>query len=378
MSVKKNLLNIVEQIKKYADMPPHPPSGYSAIPRPQMQTAPHSQVAPQHSAPAVISKAVQQMQLAIQNLAKTISSTIDYDALVKSMQSPSNTPGPIDQKNFEAQYGKDMFSSFMVNNYLRRADVKGVEYDTDPHRNKLLDKKPSDLKSMYIILDTLKRIGSQSSEEFADGRWGERTNNALKNISAIATAVMTLGNELGMESNAFDVDKIKELNQLIPDKFTDINQAEKDERAIEIYKIVEGVKILFVDFKQQILMNPTYRNFIEGKAPLMTIEPHKAVAEITANEKQLLDRYSHLPNTMFQFELPKEYLPAQFQTIFAGKPFDITATNLVNPQAFDQWINSNNILMNIKQNNPESFNNIVKLILNQIQSQVNQRLGVAQ
>jgi len=332
-------------------------------------------------------KPIRNMQLAIQNLAKTISATINYDALLKSMQTPPGAPTDQDKSSFQAGYGKDMFSNFMINNYLHRGDVKGVEYDTDPKRTKMLDKKPSDLKSMFVILDSLQRIGREKSEAFADGNWGPRTNNALKNVSAIATAISRLGSELGMQSETFDVSKIAELGSLIPANETDISLQEKIQTAPKITQILTGVRDLFLDFKQQVFMNPTYRNFIEGKAPMMTFGPQKekGVGE-TAGEKPILadlqksgpqSRYVQHPSATMSVTIDKKLIPVQWQNMDV-RPFSITAADLLSPQAFDNWVAKSNILMTLKQQNPESWNNVLRSILTQVKAQVDQKLGSAQ
>ncbi len=388
----------VEFILKQAAPPPKPKSGYVAsgpAPKPTGggTATPGKRVLPGHGGKpgATVPRggggggyyappAIKNMQEAMQNLAKTISSTIDYDALMKSMQPPppgqTAPPGTEqDKAAFQAQYGKDMFSNFMVGNYLRRADVKGVEYDTDPKRTKMLEKKPSDLKSMFIILDTIKRVGNERKESFADGNWGPRTNNALKNISAIADAIIKLGGELGMESRSFDPGKVKELNGLIPEKDSDVSLQEKITRAPKITQILDGVRALFLDFKQQVLMDPTYRNFIEGKAPIMTFGPAKEKGvEASEGEKPILadlqqagvrSRYVNHPDAIFSVNLDEKYTSGQ-----KAPPFKITAASLVSPEAFEHWVNGATMLMDIKKNNPGTWPAIVGDFLNQINKQV--------
>lgn len=324
------------------------------------------------------------MQDALQNLAKTISATIDYDALIKTMSTPPGQPSPEDEGTFKAQYGKDMFSNFMVGQYLRRADVHGVEYDTDPKRTKMIDKKPSDLKSMYVILDSMRRIGSEPKESFVDGNWGPRTNNALRNAAAIANSVMKLGGELGMESTAFDASKIGELNSLIPAKDTDISMGDKLQRAPKIAEILNGVVTLFKDFKQQVFMDPTYRNFIEGKASMMNFGPTKEKGlEASEGEKKILtdlqqrgwqSPYASHPAAKFAITIDKQHIPQQFQNIDV-KPFDISGGDLVSTQAFDNWVNRATVLMAIKQQNPDSWPDVVKSVLEQVVSQIQAKLG---
>lgn len=397
---KKNLKDLVEQIHKLAAPPPPRKPGYvsSGPPKATPQAggaAPGKRVLPGHggqTAPQAQRgggggynvKPIMDMQAALQSLAQTISATIDYDQLLKTMSTPPGQPSPEDQKDFQAQYGKDMFSNFMVGQYLRRADVHGVEYDTDPKRSKMLDKKPADLKSMFVILDSMKRVGSEAKESFADGNWGPRTNNALRNASAIATSVMKLGSELGMQTTAFDPSKIAELNTLVPAKDTDISVADKIQRAPKIAEILNGVSALFKDFKQQVFMDPTYRNFIEGKAPMMTFGPAKDKGvEASEGEKKILgdlqqrgwqSPYASHPSAKMYVSLDKRLIPQQFQNIDV-KPFEINGGDLVSTQSFDNWVNRNSVLMTLKQQNPDSWPAVIKSVLDQVVEQVKFKLA---
>lgn len=402
---KKNLKDLVDQIHKLAAPPPPKKPGYVSSGQPKPQGTPaNQQGAPAkqgprtlpghggHAAPAPqrgggvgggSSAAIRTMQDALQKLAQTISATIDYDALIKTMSTPPGQPSPEDENQFKAQYGKDMFSNFMVGQYLRRADVHGVEYDTDPKRTKMLDKKPSDLKSMFIILDSMRRIGSEAKESFADGNWGPRTNNALRNTAAIATAVSKLGSELGMDSTAFDVSKIGELNSLIPAKDSDISLAEKVQRAPKITEILNGVAALFKDFKQQVFMDPTYRNFIEGKASMMSFGPQKEKGlETSEGEKPILQdltangpksRYASTQPAQFTITLDKKFVPVQFGR--DDLKININGGDLVNQKYFENWANMTNATKAIKDENPESWPSVVKSILDQVTAQIQQKLG---
>lgn len=314
------------------------------------------------------------MQVAMQNLAKTISSTIDYNSLMQSMQHTEN----VDKKSFNSSLGKDAFSNFIVNRYLRSSNIKGVEYDSNPNKTQMTQKNPSDLKNMFIILDSIMRIGQAKSELQTDGVWGPRTNNALKNIAAVADAIVRLGKDLGIESKSFDSEKVQVLPSLIPEKDTDITGKEKIQRASQITVVLKGIQSLFLDFKQQVLMNPTFRNFIDGE-PLFKLGPaQKKSLSVSQEEGQILsDLQTNSTNSgyvqndasKFNVILPKEYLGQQ-----NVKPFQISGADLVTPESFELWVNRNSILMNLKRQNPQSWNIVAKNILNQIKTQVQQKL----
>jgi len=408
----KNLKSLVEQIKKLASPPPAPPGGHVAevpvtpavspggagegagmmrdpspggLPGHGGQSAPSAPSGRSQSAP---NKSIAQMQSALQNLAKTISATIDYNALVKTMQAP---PTPEQQKQlgpgqqaqdvekFKAQYGKDMFSNFMVNKYLRNSPVQGVEYDNT--KTQMDDKNPSTpLKSMYNILETMQRVGNPKvGEQFVDGAWGPRTNNALQNATAIAYAVTQLGKDLGMEMGSIDPNIVNVLGQLVPKKANDIDQKEKLDRAPQLTEILNGVNTLFLNFKQQVFQQPALRNLIEGKAPFMTIGPDKGPA--TGGEIPILkdlqqngsrSGYVNQANAGFQITLSKQLIPPQFQ----NAPMDIrpiTGADLVSKEAFENWVNNSKTLSNIKNNNPATWPSVAVSILDQVKAQASQK-----
>lgn len=356
-----------------APVAPTAPASGGAAPR-RGQTP-----AVQHGGGYTAPPQIRAMQLAMQKLAKTISSTIDYDSLMKGMSNPQGA----DKKQFTKSFGRDAFSNFMVNSYLRNSTVKGVEYDTDPTKSKMVQKAPSDLKYMFIVLDTLKRLGQEKTEQMADGNWGPRTNNALRNISAIADSIAKLGKDLGMESGTYDVNKISELHSLVPENEKDISIQEKLQRAPKIAEILNGVSTLFGEFKQQVLSNPNYAPFINEGEPLFkvgpakekTFQPSQAEANIYKDlqSNPMNSRYVQHPAARFSVTVPKNLIPVQYAQ---GNipPFQITGGDLLTKQTFQNWINRSSVLMDLQKGNPDSWNQVVSTILDQVKSQVDQKL----
>lgn len=331
-------------------------------------------------------KPVRAMQTAIQNLAKTISSTIDYDALIKSMSQPNPQPGAEDQAKFKAEYGKDMFSNFMVN-MMRGSGVKGIEYDTDPKKQQMSQKNPSELKSMYVILDSMRRVGNpQRGENFVDGDWGPRTNNALKNIVAIGNTVAKLGTDLGMQSNSVDPKSINELGTLIPNEPGDIDRAEKINRAPKVAELVNSINALFHDFKQQVFQEPAYRNLIEGKAPILTIKSNEGrtigageapIWQDIQNKGAQSAYVAQQGSTFVLDQFPKEMVPPQFQKN-AFDPHPISAADLVDRKSFEAWASRSTFFSAIMKGDPAAWKNVATSILQQVSQIAEQRAGAVQ
>ena len=311
------------------------------------------------------SSAVKEMQLAIIKLANTISASIDYNALQQAMSRPSGTPESPRKTELMSDYNTDRFSDFMTTTYLRGSDIKGSEYDTDPKKTKMDDKNPSDLKNMFSILDSLKRIGTGKSEFQPDGSWGPRTNNALQNIAGLANAIMKLGTDLGMKSSAFDASKLSELSVLIPPKDTDLKFPEKEANAKQITPLLNGANALYLDYKNQVLTKPAYRRFFEG-APLLETGPAKS--NFVGDEQTIANNIeSYLQNTTD----PRKsvFTPKIKTTPTSYTSVTISAANLKSKEAFESWAESMPDLAAIKRNQPEKWNEMAISILNQVKSE---------
>lgn len=381
---KRDIVNLI----KRGDRVPDPPGvDMSAPVAPPKGAVPVAPVTP--STPAAVGGGsrslkdpqIEKMQTALQNLAVTISHTVDYDAMVNAMQNPG-APGE-NQDQFKAQFGKDMFSNFMVNRYLRNSPVKGVEYDSDPNKVSMQQKNPSDLKSMYNILNTMKRIGNpRFGEIFADGIWGPRTNNSLLNAAAITDAVAKLGKDLGMHTT-IDLNKVEELKTLIPASDADIDQEEKAKRAPQISAILTAARELFLEFRDQVLRHPAYANLIEGHAPIATIEPDMGHANgeeqpifNDIKQKGTNSTYVSQPGSSFTVTLMPQFIPTQFQNAPMNS-LQLTAADLLNMDTFTAWAKNNAVLANIMEHNPQTWPRVATTFLDQIKSEIAQKMGTA-
>lgn len=386
----KRLKDLVKEIHKLAGpnagAPPPNQSGQKAQPAKAAPTpggarpASPGQVRPRGT-PVATGAGIKQMQTAVHNLAKMMSSTINYDNILSSLKSPAGA----DKKEFEASYGRDAFSNFMVNRYLRNADTKGAEYDTDATKTKMQDKHPSELKGMFAVLDGLRRIGKGGTEFEIDGAWGPRTNNALRNVAAIADSVVKLSRDLGIQSKAFDVNKIAGLAKLIPAKDSEITPQEKQKRAPEITELLNGVQTLFTEFKQQVLRNPNYKNFIEGEVPMFQVGPNKKKEgpDLDDGEKPI---YEDLKQNGNQSRYVKDTnnaivpvanisLPPQYTAGKQVPAVPITGADLVDTNTFNAWVARTPALAALQKNNPQTWGNVIKLVLQQTKQQISQKLS---
>lgn len=309
---------------------------------------------------------VKKMQQEMTKLADVISEQIDFKTMLKGMQNPQNT----NKQEFEKTLGRGSFSNFMVGSYLRNSDVKGVEFDSDPKISKINQKIPSDLKNMYVVLDSIKRVGSHSDEFTDDGKWGPRTNNSLKNMTAMADAIIRLSEDLDFPMKSFTNSDLNQLKSLIPPTHN-FPLAEKSKKAKEITKYLQSMIVLFKEFNENILNSPYNKQQIEG-APFITYKKtqEKTEPNFSDDEKAIHSdlvvkknesSFANHPDAKFTVNLG------------AGQSFVITAADLLNAQSLDAWANKNTTLKAWRQDIAH-WTTVLKEIVKQVRQQVDAKL----
>jgi hypothetical protein len=312
---------------------------------------------------------IKEMQEKMQKLADIISEQIDFDSLFQGILYPQAA----NLQNISKSLGRTSFSNFMVLSYLRDSAVKGVEFDPDPKKSKLSQKMPSDLKNMYVVLDSIKRLGSESNEFAVDGIWGPRTNNSLRNIVAIADAILRISDDLGFKVKSFNSLQLKDLQSMIPLTDKDISLQEKNIRAPFISKYLDDLISLFKEFNEEILNSPYNKQQIEG-ASFITYKKSKTkdVPDMSDDEKNIYLDLVKNKNQSFYVQ-PDQ---AKFKiNLGSGTPFIITAADLLNAQSLDNWA-SRNSYTNEWRKNPEHWKIVVDQIIKQVKQQINQQLSL--
>jgi len=352
--------------------------------RPTSPTKPTGSSVPQHGRHRAtgpvghsnVSTEIQKMQIAMQKVAITISSTINYDALIKAINGSTQQ---VDEKQVEKSIGRDSFSKILINR-MRSAKVKGVEYDTDPKKTNIKNKNPSNLNSLFAVLDSLKRIGAGKDEGNPDGVWGPRTNNGLKNIASVAEALNKLGKELDMQSQAFDSSKMEQLNTLIPDEDKEIEQNKKVARAPVIAALLAGVHALVLDFKSKIISNPNYAVFIDEHQPVFDVGADKEKTFQPSEDEELIYKSLRDKKSANQSKYPAVTvatvtLPAAFNSGTELLLHNITGADLVDKVSFEIWANKSPVLINIMNNNPLTWKNVASYILTETKRQIQTKLN---
>jgi hypothetical protein len=254
-SPKKDFKKIVQEIQKIAAPPPPPPTGYSATSYHPGTTAPAG-----HAGGGVVGDpTVKAMQQELINLGQAVTQQIHLEGLTG------------DKRQQQEAVGRDSFGDFITKNYLRNSDVPGVEFNPDPTKQNLNQKKPSDPTRLSVVMDTMKRIGNPKGGELtADGSWGPRTNAALHNAYAFAFAMLNLARDFNLPVKSYTESNLEGLKNEVPEDANDINAAEKAELAPRIAKHLRAIQRMYKEIKDGILEKPAYRAFIESDKPFVT------------------------------------------------------------------------------------------------------------
>lgn len=223
--------------------------------RPASTTAPSASTRPQSAATSGVAPvkmtAVKKLQEAIQSLSKTI---LEYT-----------------QKDASGEAGKTSFNDFITQQYMSKSSTQGVEYSTDAKINTRPDKDKSktNLFQMNPVLDTLQRIGKQTSEFRTDGAWDFRTINALKNIAALGDALIKLKSDFGANFEAaLSASDLSFMKSKLPDEETlkTLTPAVKEKLAAAFTVVVDKINTFFQFFVDKVFYNPNNYQFISGKA----------------------------------------------------------------------------------------------------------------
>jgi len=314
---------------------------------------------------------VKRMQEAMADIASHISQYINYDALIQGMQANQAT------HEGAKTVGKDAFSNFMVDSFLRSAPTKGVEFDPDLEKKVVSEKTPSDLKYMHLVLETLKRIGGASAEFNADGKWGPRTNNGLKNIAAISDALLKIGEAFNFTATSFDKNSETKLNSLIPNNDIDLTDDQRKNNAKEITPLLFDLKKMFVEFRDNVMKSPYHKSYIEGK-PFITYQKpgQKDISKDLSDDEEAIHKDINDKRDTSLYLAPRN---ARYSITFDGISGSLllSASDLLNKDAFDSWLMKQTPLIQFKQHlTPIDFmERVVKPIFNQVKKQADQELS---
>lgn len=252
------------------------------------------------------------MQQALVNLSKDMASHNIHDVADRTTDKG------------ELVSGSNPFMTFLVTSYLNKAKTSGKQLvNTDLKQPVRMDtaKENDNLKG---VLNTINRIGTPGTEQRPDGVWGPRTNNALKQIYALAYAMMELKKDMGLTVEGYSDSDLEELHSLVPDDINTVkNINEKVSKALGITKNLNKLRGLYDNFRETVLNDPNYRAHIAQEKPLV-------VEKAKAAQTQLSD---------YEAKVYEQNKSTQFNINIDGKPVAVMPYDLSNMQAFKKFCN---------------------------------------
>jgi hypothetical protein len=272
--------NIIQEINKIAQE-------YDSIPLPSTQK----------SSPSVSSKPtgyvanndISRMQKAIQNFAA---------AAVKYKTVPVNKNGKLVKEVDKNDTRRD-FNDFLVEQFANNAELRGDEYSPDPGDTTLSSKQPTDLIQLDNVIDQLRRTGSQINEKLPDGSWETRTNNAVRNVYALAVALVEANEALGGTSindrRVFTRSDLAAFKAAIPpykDPVAEggLTKENLSQRAVTITKLVNKLTEFYDFYSKTILDHPAYKSYIDQTKALLTVEPGKDPTMLNEADQKRLEQ----------------------------------------------------------------------------------------
>ncbi len=209
------------------------------------------------------------MQRAIKNFASNMAK---YNT--KRVPDPS-APGKFKEVVDVTDKRKD-FNDFLAEQYSAGSSIRGEEWTTDVKATKKEQKLPTGIIELDNVIDGLRRIGPGSSEAMQDGVWDWRTQNAVKNVWAVADALVRVTEDFGSKlKDNFTRSDLQELANEIP-KTNDIakyDQKKKIEHAKKIAPLVEKLDRFYSAYYNSIIQSPEYASYIKQDKPLLTAKP---------------------------------------------------------------------------------------------------------
>lgn|SRR5574337_594855 len=253
------------------------------------------------------------MQHALQDLAKTVTAEINLQDVA------SGDP------NREAEAKRrDAFGVFLTKNYMRDTKVPGVEYDPNPKMTTLEQKGPQSPTRMSVVMDTMNRVGTpKKGEQFVDGRWGFRTNAAVRDSYVFASGLLDFIDDVNRFETARKIQSpytranLANLAQYAKEDPNALTPEEKKKAAPIVTQHIKAIQNMYIQVKNQILRHPIYRQFTEGPVPFKSYKP-----QVSAEQIQLL----------------KSKFPNGIDLNFPNLRTNIKIDDLVSKEALENWM----------------------------------------
>lgn len=239
----------------------------------------------------------------------------------------------------------DPFGNFLVSQYVNNANVVGNQFINIDMPEPLRSRTATPDVNLKSVINTISRVGSPGAERKVDGIWQTRTNNALKQIYAVAAGLMHFAHDMGVAITGFTLNDLDSFKKLIPDSYTDLG-ADVGERAQQITQYIYALTALYMKFETAVLDNPQYKELINQDKPLAD-HSKQQVEMLSKDEASLYDQNKDA------------IIPG---ANIGGKP--VRLMDVANMTAFKKFLQS----ANIDVSKPEVVNKQLALVKNLIET----------
>lgn len=294
---------LVAQIQKLAqelpqEMPvPKPkgkPGGAKPAGAPPGDQQPGGPPKPGQVAPPSGSGGALRRSTPIANMQKAIQDFAEKAVAYQKGKPERDKSGKIVYKISDEDDKRRHFNDFLAEQFSASADIHGSEFSTDLGAISKSDKLPTDIIQLNNIINGLQRIGPGSREFSLDGNWDFRTNNAIRNVYAIATALVAANEALGgaapNDPRVFRRADLAKLKSLIP---TEPDPAKSKEtpatlsaKAEQITPLIEKLTRFYSYYSKSIMDHPDYKRYINDDRPLLTVKPGQDPAQLDTNQAE--------------------------------------------------------------------------------------------
>jgi hypothetical protein len=220
------------------------------------------------------------------------------------------------------------FNDFLAEQYSAGSSIKGQEWTRNVSATTRESKLPTDIIELDNVIDGLRRMGTQKNEAMIDGIWDWRTQNAVKNVWALADALVRVTDDFGAKlANPFTRSDLQALGNAIP-KTDDIGRypAQKKSQSAKIIKpLVEKLTSFYNSYYKTIIESPEYSSYIKQDLPLVSVTVGgQNPAAIPRELQQVAKENNNLVLTNVTVPLPnfeKDFSQSKFIAMLPIKPY---------------------------------------------------------
>lgn len=230
---------------------------------------------------------------------------------------------PLDPQEEELG-GFNPFGNFLMNNYIKTKGHQYLNVDLEQPDREAKDIGSVDAKNIRGLIQTMKHIGTPEptaapkpgekkpvgrGENVPDGIWDVRTNNALRNIAALMSALLNFAKDMGKNVQGYNITDLTNFKNGILSAPEQVAPARKEAIAGNMFLHIKKMEEYYNSFKEQILDNPKYKTFISQQNAFSTIKMDKDKLKQVTDPKEWISKLQSV-NTLGQTSKAKAYYDA--------------------------------------------------------------------